>query len=309
MERRTKIAIGFGVRGGFAAVFLVLLCVLIAACGGTTTTAAPSTTDAVTVTSGATTTADSTSTTAAKSDIILASTTSTQDSGLFDELLPAFQKAYPQYTVKVIAVGSGEAIKLGESKDADVLLVHSPAAEKEFVEGGYGTERRDVMYNDFIIIGPESDPAAIKGLTSAAEAFAKISNAKATFFSRNDKSGTHTKELAIWKAASISPEGTWYQSTGQGMGETMRIASEKDGYTLADRGTYLSAKDKLALVILVEGDKVLFNQYGVIPVTEAGNLQGANDFADWITSSDGQEVIREFGVEKFGQPLFIPNAD
>lgn len=242
------------------------------------------------------------------SDLILASTTSTQDSGLFDELIPAFQSAYPQYTVKIIAAGSGEAIKLGERKDADVLLVHSPAAEEEFVQGGYGLWRRDVMYNDFIIIGPEDDPAEVKGLTSAAEAMAGIASRHALFFSRNDQSGTHKKELQLWAAAGVVPEGDWYRTTGQGMGETMRIAAEKGGCTLADRGTYLSAKDRLALTVLVEGDPVLFNQYGVLPVAGARNQQGAVDFANWITSAEGQELIRNFGVSTYGRSLFIPNA-
>jgi tungstate transport system substrate-binding protein len=252
---------------------------------------------------------EETSTTVAQSDLLLASTTSTQDSGLFDELLPAFQAAYPQYVVKVTAVGSGEAMKLGENKDADVLLVHSPAAEKEFMANGYGVQRRDVMYNDFVIVGPPSDPAGIKGLASASEAFTKIASTESLFFSRGDNSGTNAKELTVWRAAGIEPAGDWYQATGQGMGDTLKIASEKLGYTLADRATYLSAREGLDLDILVEGDEALFNQYGVIVVKGAVNEQGATDFMIWITSDEAQELIGKFGVDKFGQALFTPNAE
>lgn len=286
-----------------AALVLILATLTLAGCGSgeTTTTLAETTTTAP---------AETTTTAAAveKSDIILASTTSTQDSGLFDVLLPAFQAAYPQYTVKVIAVGTGEALKLGEQKDADVLLVHAPASEKEFVEEGFGTERLEVMYNDFILVGPAEDPAGVKGAADASEALTNIAAAEAKFISRGDDSGTHKKELALWKAAAIEPAGDWYEDVGQGMGEVLRIASERQAYTLTDRATYLNLKDSLDLEIVLEGDKALFNQYGVIPVTDATNLQGAQDFADWITSSEGQAVIKDYGVEKFGQPLFVPNA-
>jgi len=240
--------------------------------------------------------------------LILASTTSTQDSGLFDVLIPAFEKAKPEYKVEVIAVGSGEAIALGEKKDADVLLVHSPAAEKKFIEDGFGTERKDVMYNDFVIVGPAADPAGLKGMTVAADAFKKLSETKNVFISRGDDSGTHNKEKTIWKAAGIEPAGDWYKSVGQGMGDVLKIASETPGYTLADRATYLSLKDTLQLDILVEGEKALFNQYGVIPVVGANNAEGAQAFADWIVSAEGQGVIETYGVEKYGQALFIPNA-
>lgn len=300
----------------WATVVLVLamlaLAVTAAGCGSSTTTAAATSTSASADSSASTTSPASSTTTEAqaKKDIILASTTSTQDSGLFDVLLPAFEKAYPQYTVKVVAVGSGEAIKLGQNKDADVLLVHSPAAEKKFVEEGYGTERRLVMYNDFIIVGPALDPAGIKGMTVAADAFGKIAETQSTFLSRGDESGTHTKELAIWKESGIEePSGAWYEATGQGMGPTLTIASEKAAYTLADRATYLKQKANLQLEILCEGDKILFNQYGVIPVVDATNQQGANDFADWICSEEGQTVVKTYGVEEFGQPLFVPNAE
>ncbi len=298
-------------RGGalrwFAVVALVALGLAalgLAGCGG----ASESTTTSAPAASESTTTSEATTTTVEKSEIILASTTSTQDSGLFDVLLPAFTKAYPQYTVNVIAVGTGEALKLGEQKDADVLLVHAPASEKEFIANGFGTERRLVMYNDFVLVGPESDPAGVKGTTDAAAAFAKIAAAKARFISRGDDSGTNKKELQVWNAASVEPGGEWYESIGQGMADALRIASERQGYTLSDRATYLSLEEGLQLVVVVEGDKVLFNQYGVIPVTDATNGQGAQDFANWITSPEGQAVIKDYGVEKFGQPLFVPNA-
>ena len=242
------------------------------------------------------------------SEVILASTTSTQDSGLFDELIPAFVEAYPEYTVSVVAVGTGEALEIGRNKDADVLFVHAKADEEEFVAEGYGTERRDVMYNDFVVVGPEADPAGVSGGDDAAAAFTAIAEGEDTFVSRGDDSGTHKKELAIWAAADIEPAGDWYNSIGQGMGDTLTFTSESLGYTLADRATYLSMMDSIELVILVEGDPILFNQYGVIPVTDANNIDGAQAFADWVVSDDAQELIGEYGVEEFGQPLFVPNA-
>lgn len=246
---------------------------------------------------------------APQTKLVLASTTSTQDSGLFDELIPAFEEAYPQYKVEVIAVGTGEALKLGENKDADVLLVHAKAKEEEFVKNGFGTERHDVMYNDFVIVGPAADPAAIKGMTVAADAFLKIKGAGATFISRGDNSGTHTKEMSIWKAAGeTTPTAGWYQSVGQGMGDVLTMASEQGAYTMSDRATYLAMKDELALEILVEGDKALFNQYGVIPVVGAANPEGAQAFMEWILAEDGgQAVIRTYGADKYGEPLFIGN--
>ena len=298
-----------------ALVLILAVSVFVAACGdeeeSTTTAPAESTTTAAPDTTAAptTTAAPETSTTVAQSDLILASTTSTQDSGLFDVLIPAFNEVYPQYTVKVVAVGSGEALKLGETGDADVLLVHSPAAEKTFMEAGHGVDREAVMYNDFIIVGPADDPAKIKGMTDASDAFTAIAAAEALFFSRGDDSGTHAKEKTIWKEAGIEPAGDWYQTTGQGMGETLTIADQKGGYTLSDRATYLSKKDSLKLEILVEGDTALFNQYHVITCTKATNMQGANDFMNWIISPDAQQnVIAPFGVEEYGQPLFVPNA-
>ena len=295
--------------------------VFTAGCGDgdeTTTTAAPETTTTA-APETSTTAAPETTTTAApettttvgmkKIDLILASTTSTQDSGLFDVLIPAFNEVFPFYTVKVIAVGSGEALKLGETGDADVLLVHSPAAEVTFMENGFGMERKAVMYNDFVIVGPENDPAKIKGMTDAAQALAAIAASGSPFFSRGDDSGTHNKEKALWETAAITPEGDWYKTTGQGMGETLTITDQSSGYTLSDRATYLTKKDSLALAILVEGDKVLFNQYHVISCAKAKEFGGASNFLNWITSPSVQtNVIANFGTEEFGQPLFVPNA-
>jgi tungstate transport system substrate-binding protein len=255
--------------------------------------------------------AQTSSTTAAPKTVefILASTTSTQDSGLFGVLIPAFEKDNPGYKVKVIAVGSGEAIKLGEKKDADVLLVHSPAAEKSFVASGYADARYDVMYNDFVIVGPKSDPAKIGNDTSAVTAFTKIANAKALFASRGDASGTYTKEVSIWTSATIDPKGQpWYLSTGQGMGETLTLSSEKQAYTLADRATWLSMAKNLDMTILVQGDKKLLNQYGVLVVKGAKNEAAGKVFEDWILSAKGQAVAGAYGVDKYGQQLFIPNA-
>lgn len=251
------------------------------------------------------------------SDVVLASTTSTQDSGLFDVLIPAFEAAAPQFKVKVIAVGSGEALKLGETKDADVLLVHSPAAEAKFIADGFATSRTDVMYNDFVIVGPTADPAGVKGSADATTAMLAIQSAgkagKAVWVSRGDNSGTNAKELTLFKGAKIATPtvaaDTWYLSTGQGMGETLKVADEKAAYTLTDRATWLSMKDTLpGLQIVFEKDKALFNQYGVIVIPGAKNEAGGNAFADWIVSAPGQKVIADYGIAKFGQQLFTPNA-
>ncbi|MGQ9554574.1 MAG: substrate-binding domain-containing protein [Anaerolineae bacterium] len=244
-------------------------------------------------------------------EVILATTSSTQDSGLLDMLVPDFQDK-TGYIVKVIAVGTGAALEMGKKGDADVLLVHAPAAEKELVESGDVTDRRLVMHNDFVIVGPGDDPAKVRGMVNATEALKMIADAQAIFVSRGDDSGTHKMELALWEGAGVTPEGSWYQSSGQTMGATLKIASEKGGYTLTDRATYLATQKDLALVILVEGDKVLYNVYHVMavnPEKHAGvNYEGARAFADYITSSETQKMIGEFGLEKFGQPLFIPDA-
>jgi tungstate transport system substrate-binding protein len=249
---------------------------------------------------------------AQQKNIILATTTSTQDSGLLDVLLPVFEKK-TGYFVKTIAVGSGQAMAMGQKGEADVLLAHSPAAEIKFVGEGYGINRRIVMHNDFIIVGPPDDAAKIRGLKSAAEAFKGIASAKDLFISRADNSGTHAKEKAIWMASKINPEKEkWYQQTGLGMGETLNVASEKRGYTLADRGTYLALKKNLQLDILTEGDAILLNIYHVIEVNPAKwpkvNAAGAKAFADFMVSPQTQGIIKTFGVDKFGSPLFFPDA-
>ena len=244
--------------------------------------------------------------------IILATTTSTQDSGLLDVLVPAFEKK-TGYFVKTISVGSGQAMAMGQKGEADVLLVHSPAAEKQFMADGLGVERRLVMHNDFIILGPTEDPAKIKGMKSAPEAFKKIAAAGSLFLSRGDNSGTHAKEKAVWKDAGVAYEGEkWYQQTGLGMGQTLNVANEKKGYVLADRGTYLALAKNLKLDLLVEGDAVLLNIYHVIEVNPSKwpkvNSKGAKAFADFMVSKETQDTIKTFGVDKFGSPLFFPDA-
>jgi tungstate transport system substrate-binding protein len=253
-----------------------------------------------------------TSVQAQEKTVILATTTSTQDSGLLDVLLPIFEKK-TNYFVKTIAVGSGQAMAMGQKGEADVLLVHSPAAEKKFAEEGYGINRRLVMHNDYIIVGPTEDPAKIKGMKSTPESFKKIASANGLFLSRGDNSGTNAKEKEVWKTAGINPEGQkWYQQTGLGMGQTLNVTSEKRGYTLADRGTYLSLKKNLKLDILMEGDAILLNIYHVIEVNPAKwpkvNAAGGKAFADFMVSKETQAMIKTFGVDKFGSPLFFPDA-
>jgi tungstate transport system substrate-binding protein len=240
--------------------------------------------------------------------MILATTTSTQDSGLLDELAPRFEDE-SGCPVTTIAVGSGEALELGERGDADVLLVHSPEAEQEYMDGGHGVSRKAVMHNDFIVVGPADDPAGIQGAGSAAEAFKRIAKAEARFASRADESGTNTKELSLWEAAGAEPKGRWYIETGQGMGETLTIASQKQAYTLSDRGTFL-ATDNLDLELLVEGGKDLLNPYHVIVVKGAGvNGACAQEFSDWIISGKIQGEIGRFRVAKYGQPLFVADGN
>lgn len=247
-------------------------------------------------------------------ELILATTTSTQDSGLLDYLLPLFTED-TGYTVKTIAVGTGKALQMGRDGEADVLLVHAKSDEEKFVEEGDGTERHDVMYNDFILVGPKEDALKLKEQfgNDIAGGLKAISDNMATFVSRGDDSGTHKKELAIWKSADIEPAGDWYLSAGSGMADVLKIADEKQAYTITDRATYLSMQEDLGLDILIEGDENLFNQYGVIPVNpekgETINNEGAVAFMEWILSEKGQNLIKEFGVEEYGQPLFIPNAN
>ena len=245
--------------------------------------------------------------------IILSTTTSTRDSGLLDYILPEFTKD-TGIEVKVVAVGTGKALEMGKNGEADVLLVHAKASEEAFVEAGDGLERHDVMYNDFVLVGPQGDPAGVKEAAPSdiVAAFEKINSDKLKFVSRGDDSGTHKKELALWSDAGITPEGDYYVEAGSGMADVLKMADEMKAYTLTDRATYLNLKDNLSLEIAVEKDEKMFNQYGVIPVnpekTENINAQGATDFVDWLLSEKAQKMISEYGVDKFGMPLFTPNA-
>jgi tungstate transport system substrate-binding protein len=244
----------------------------------------------------------------AERSLVLATTTSTQDSGLLDELLPAFT-AETGWAVKPIAVGSGQAIEMGRRGEADVLLVHSPAAEKEFVAEGTAGRRLLVMHNDFVLLGPEADPAGVRG-QPVEEAMRRIAAGGAIFVSRGDDSGTNARERSLWEQAGATPGAPWYQETGQGMGATLRVTAEKAGYTLSDRATYLAQPDGLAP--LVEGDPGLLNVYHVIELTtragERVQPEAAAAFADWITAPDAQRRIGEFGRAEFGQPPFVPDA-
>jgi len=244
-------------------------------------------------------------------EVILATTTSTQDSGLLDVLKPEFERK-TGYVLKPIAVGTGAALAMGEKGEADVMLVHAPADEVKLVDSGAAVNRQLVMHNDFLIVGPENDPAKIKGIKLTAEALKKIAETKSTFISRGDDSGTHKMEKNLWKQVSIEPSGAWYQQAGAGMGQTLNVASEKGGYTLTDRATYLAQKNNLKLIPLVEGDKVLLNIYHVMQVNPEKfpkvNAVGAKAFADFMVSPETQTIIASFGVDKFKQPLFFPDA-
>ncbi|MCF6179797.1 MAG: substrate-binding domain-containing protein [Geopsychrobacter sp.] len=235
----------------------------------------------------------------------LATTTSTENSGLLRELLPPFETAN-NCQVDVIAVGTGKAIKLGETGDVDVILVHARSKEDKFVAEGYGVDRRDVMYNDFVILGPANDPAGISGTQVAAAAFKKIAMAGATFVSRGDDSGTNTREKQLWKAAGIVPQGDWYLEAGRGMGEVLTMADERRGYTLSDRGTFLAYRDKIELKVMTEGDKQLFNPYGVIMVNPVKQphvkVKLAQKFLDFLTSPTAKKLIT--GYRRGGEQLF-----
>lgn len=246
----------------------------------------------------------------AKKELILATTTSTENSGLLAEILPVFEEKYGM-EVSVVAVGTGAALQMGVDGEVDALLVHAKSSEEKFVSDGDGLYRKDVMYNDFVIIGPSSDPANLKEVgPNVLEAFKTIAKTESTFVSRGDDSGTHKKEKTLWENI---PEADWYVSAGQGMGAVISMTNEMQAYTMTDRATYLSMKDNLDLEIVLEGDSILFNQYGVIPVNpnknDSINNEGAELFVKWIVSDEAQELINKFGVEKFGQALFISNAE
>ena len=243
--------------------------------------------------------------------VILSTTTSTQDSGLLDVLVPLFEKQ-TGYSVKTVSVGTGQALALAAKGEADVALVHAPNLEKKYVAEGKLLNRRLVMYNDFVIIGPKDDPARARSAKTAIAALKAIAQAKATFVSRGDNSGTHTLEKSLWKSAGIEPKRTWYIETGQGMGATLGIANERNAYTITDRGTYLAYGKRVNLPIIIEGDRPLLNIYSVMEVNPANgsriNVAGGKAFADFMVAPQTQDVIRNFGVEKFGRPLFVPVA-
>jgi tungstate transport system substrate-binding protein len=245
-------------------------------------------------------------------ELTLATTTSTQDSGLLDVLVPLFRERSGGIEVRVVAVGTGQALELGRRGDADVLLVHDPEAEQRFLDQGHGILPRRVMHNDFVLVGPPGDPAGIRGMRSAARAFAKIARKGALFVSRGDGSGTHAREKEMWRRAGVEPRGAWYLSAGSGMGAVLRLADQKRAYTLADRGTFLALRTGLELAVLSEGDALLRNQYRVIVVNPQMHphvrAQAARRFADFLLGAEAQRAIGAFGKERFGQPLFFPEA-
>ena len=251
----------------------------------------------------------STCSSAADSILRLATTTSTANSGLTEYLLPIFTED-SSIEVHTIAVGTGKALRLGRDGDVDIVLVHAKTAEQEFVDKGYGVDRADVMYNDFVIVGPDSDPAQVRNSSSVAEVFNRIFENKQPFVSRGDDSGTHKRELTLWQIAGRTPEQAWYREIGQGMGKTLQIANEFDAYTITDRGTWLAYRDKLELRLLFENDPPLHNPYGIIAVNpqlhKDVNYTAARKLIKWITSSKAQRLIAEFKIQ--GEQLFVPSA-
>ena len=248
---------------------------------------------------------------AASKNVILSTTTSTQDSGLLDVLVPLFEKK-SGYSVKTVSVGTGQALELTAKGEADVALVHAPSLEKKYVADGKLLNRRLVMYNDFIVLGPANDPAQIKSTKNSAEAMKRIAASASRFVSRGDNSGTHNLEKSLWKSAAIQPKGEWYIESGQGMGATLGIANDRGAYTISDRATYLAFRKRVTLAVLLEGDRPLLNIYSVMEVNPANgpriNAAGGKTFADFMVAPETQAVIKSFGLEKFGQPLFIPVA-
>lgn len=241
--------------------------------------------------------------------LTIASTTSTEQSGLFGHILPRFTAATGIAT-RVVALGTGQALDVARRGDADVVLVHDRAAEDRFLAEGFATERRSVMFNDFVLIGPAADPARLGGERDVAAAMRRLAEARAPFISRGDRSGTHAAELALWRAAGVTPEGGWYRAVGQGMGPALNTAAAQDAYILSDRGTWLAFRNRQSLRILMEGDGRLLNRYGVLPVSPARhphvNAEGARRFADWLTGADGQAAIASYRIN--GEPLFFPDA-
>ncbi len=250
---------------------------------------------------------------AQRPDLILATTTSTRDAGLLDSLLPLFERE-SGYRVKVVAVGSGQALEMGRRGDADVVLSHAPESERALVDSGYFVRRRLVMHNDFIIVGPASDPAGLRGTSDAVAAFQRLAQRRATFVSRGDRSGTHQREQMLWRKAAVTPpaSGSWYVESGQGMGATLQLADEKHAYTLSDRATYLAWRDQLQLALLLEGDPLLYNVYHVLELNPKNapriNVAGGQAFADFLVAPATQTRIAEFGRARFGRSLFEPDA-
>ncbi len=246
---------------------------------------------------------------AEESRIMLATTTSTDNSGLLGHLLPAFEK-HSGYKVRVIAVGTGKALRMGRDGDVDIVLVHAPGAERTFVDGGHGVDREPVMYNDFVLVGPDNDPAGLRQAQTAADGLARIAKSGSLFISRGDDSGTHKKELNLWQGAGTKPKGRWYREAGQGMGKVLQMAGELDAYTLVDRGTWLAFHKKSPLKLVLEGDPVMHNPYGIIAVNPQrhadSNYAGAKALIQWITSPDAQQRIGDFRIN--GEPLFVPSA-
>lgn len=247
----------------------------------------------------------------ANKDVILATTTSTQDSGLLDVLEPMFEEQ-TGYNLKIVAVGTGKALSMGQAGEADALLTHAPASEQPLVDAKEVLNYQLVMHNDFVVVGPANDPAGIKGTAKATEAFAKIAETQSVFISRGDDSGTDKKEKSIWKDAAVETAGEWYQETGSGMGDTLVVANQKQAYTLTDRATYLAHKDDMDLEIVVEGAGELLNIYHAMEVnpekSDKINAEGAKAFVDFMVNEETQNVIKDFGVDKYGQPLFFPDA-
>lgn len=298
MKKNFKSRISYGM-----SLLLMASMVLVAGCGKAATPAAPTS-----KTSAPQTTE---SPKPAKPDVILATTTSTQDSGLLDVLIPVFQKK-TGYIVKPIAVGTGAALAMGEKGDADVLLVHAPSSEKKLIDNKTAINYQLVMHNDFVIVGPTADPAKVKGTKTTVDALKAISASPSIFVSRGDDSGTDKMEKALWTKASLEPSGNKYQSTGQGMGQTLTVTSEKEGYTITDRATYLATRKNLKLEIVLQGDTSLLNIYHVMQVNPEKfpkvNAEGAKAFVDFMISQDAQRQIETFGKDKFGQALFFPDA-